>query len=88
MFITFAFLFVGRFLDLLTQKRRQTADSLSTATTSNAVQAPAPNAPASITAPKPASTNHVQTPAPTADTTKSSIVQPKPATQPVNGKAY
>ena len=83
MFITSAFLFVDRFLDLLTQKRRQTADSLSTVTTSNAVQAPV-----SITAPKPASTNQVQTPAPTADITKSSIVQPKPATQPVNGKAY
>ena len=83
MFITSAFLFVDRFLDLLTQKRRQTADSLSTVTTSNAVQAPV-----SITAPKPASTNQVQTPAPTADITKSSIVQPKQATQPVNGKAY
>ncbi|EFX77849.1 hypothetical protein DAPPUDRAFT_105818 [Daphnia pulex] len=54
--------FVDGFLDLLTQKRRQTADSLSAATASNAVQAPAPNAPiSSAPAAKPqAAVNPVQ----------------------------
>ncbi|EFX62916.1 hypothetical protein DAPPUDRAFT_269416 [Daphnia pulex] len=70
------------FLDLLTQKRRQTADSLSTATASN--EAPAPNAPiSSAPAAKPqAAVNPVQ--ATTSKVMKSSIDQPKPTTQTVN----
>ncbi|XP_046644013.1 rab-like protein 6 isoform X1 [Daphnia pulicaria] len=73
-----------KFLDLLTQKRRQTADSLSAATASNAVQAPAPNAPiSSAPAAKPqAAVNPVQ--ATTSKIMKSSIDQPKHATQTVN----
>jgi hypothetical protein len=80
------FLFVDRFLDLLTQKRRQTADSLSAATASNAVQAPAPNAPiSSAPAAKPqAAVNPVQ--ATPSKVMKSSIDQPKATTQTVNSK--
>jgi hypothetical protein len=81
----FLTLLVSRFLDLLTQKRRQTADSLSAATASNAVQAPAPSAPIS-TAPKQASINQVQATTPKVDASKSSIALPKPATQTANGK--
>ncbi|EFX63205.1 hypothetical protein DAPPUDRAFT_268880 [Daphnia pulex] len=70
------------FLDLLTQKRRQTADSLSAATASN--EAPAPNAPiSSAPAAKPqAAVNPVQ--ATTSKVMKSSIDQPKPTTETVN----
>lgn len=68
-----------RFLDLLTQKRRQTADALSAATTSNTLQAPAPNAPLTKQIP----TNQVQAAATKVEIAKPSISQPvKPIASP------
>ncbi|XP_032778554.2 rab-like protein 6 [Daphnia magna] len=64
-----------RFLDLLTQKRRQTADSLSAAATSNAIQAPVPNAPKQVTA------NPIQAVTPKVEIAKSSSVESKPSGQ-------
>ncbi len=84
--------FPFRFLELLTQKRRQTADALSAASTSNAVNAPAPNAPVTnvSNASKQASpplTNTVQAIESKVEVTKPPVTQPKPIPV-VNGNWY
>ena len=68
---------VIRFLDLLTQRRRQTADASSSASSSSAVQAPPPNAPVT-NAGKKITTNQGQTPYPIEEAVKVEV--PKPET--------